>query len=265
MVQINDTELRWLGYAREEVMGQHYTMLLSPAGRAVFADNFPRYLAQGHVEDLEIEVRHKDGSDRLFLLNATSVKDAQGAHLMSRSTVFDITERKKLEAQLAEMARIDPLTGLCNRRDFYDKAQHELARARRLSAPLCAMVFDLDHFKRINDTHGHAGGDRVLQAFSQLLKASLRDIDISARFGGEEFVALLPDTSLPAALQTAERLRHCIEDTPLVSDGGEPIRYTASIGVAELIGSDNTIDDLLKRADQAVYTAKRAGRNRVST
>ncbi|MEY2685741.1 MAG: hypothetical protein RJA09_2886 [Pseudomonadota bacterium] len=265
VVQINDTELRWLGYSREEVLGQHYTMLLSQKGRAVFAEHFPRYLAQGQVHDLELEVQHRDGSTRVFLLNATSVRGAQGEHLMSRSSVFDITDRKKLEAQLEQMARFDPLTGLRNRRDFYDQAQHELARTKRGSTPLCAMALDLDHFKRINDTHGHGGGDDVLRAFSHLLSTALRDIDITARFGGEEFVVLMPNTALPAALQTAERLRTRLAQTPATLADGSSIHYTASIGVAELIGSDNTIDDLLKRADQAVYTAKRAGRNRVST
>ena len=265
VVQINDTELRWLGYRRDEVVGQPYTMLLSPQGRAVFAEQFPRYLASGHVDDLELEVLHRDGSTRLFLLNAISVQGPDGEHLMSRSTVFDITDRKKLEAQLAALARIDPLTGLRNRRDFYDKAQHELARAKRNQSALCALVFDLDHFKLVNDTHGHDGGDQVLQAFSQLLTAALRDIDITARFGGEEFVVLMPDTALPAALQTAERLRVHIEAHPVVLANGTEVFYTASIGVAELISDDATVDAMLKRADQAVYTAKRAGRNRVST
>jgi diguanylate cyclase (GGDEF)-like protein/PAS domain S-box-containing protein len=265
IVQINDTELRWLGYNREELMGQPYASLLSPQGRVVFDTCFPRYLAQGHIDDLELEVQHRDGSTRVFLLNATSVRGPQGEHLMSRSTVFDITDRKKLEAQLEQLARFDPLTGLRNRRDFYERAQHELARAKRTHSPLCAMALDLDHFKRINDTHGHAGGDEVLKAFSHLLATALRDIDITARFGGEEFVVLMPNTPLPAALHTAERLRTLLVNTPATLADGTALAYTASIGVSELIDSDSTIDDLLKRADQAVYTAKRAGRNRVST
>jgi diguanylate cyclase (GGDEF)-like protein/PAS domain S-box-containing protein len=260
--QINNTELRWLGRSRDDVLGRPYSDFVSDASRSEFATRFAQFVAQGTINDVELELVRKDGTTLLVLLNATSIREGN-AHLMSRSTVFDITERKKLEVQLDQLARSDPLTGLSNRRDFYEKAQHELAMARRFQTPLALLMLDIDHFKRVNDSHGHDGGDAVLQALSRILRQVLRETDITARFGGEEFVVLIPGTDGPGALEAAERLRTTVAETRVALPNSAVVQLTVSIGLATLQETDTTIDQLLKRADLGAYTAKRDGRNRV--
>jgi diguanylate cyclase (GGDEF)-like protein len=151
----------------------------------------------------------------------------------------------------------DHLTGACSRRAFFGLATREQARALRRVSPLSLLLFDVDHFKRINDTHGHATGDRVLVDIVQRTGAVIRSIDTVARVGGEEFAVLLPDTGADTALLVAERLRHEL-DRAL-----DPAGYTVSIGAATLRPGE-TIDAMLKRADAALYAAKAAGRNAVA-
>jgi len=163
----------------------------------------------------------------------------------------------------------DHLTGAPSRRAFFAVAERECARAWRTAAPLSVLLFDVDHFKRINDTHGHAAGDRVLVDIVERTLAVLRHRDVCGRLGGEEFAVLLPATSTDTALHVAERLRATLQRTPRDSAGHgagkgatEGIGYTVSIGVATL-EPDETIASLLSRADTALYAAKSAGRNRV--
>lgn len=165
---------------------------------------------------------------------------------------------------LRELAARDPLTGLMNARAYYEACDRALAQARRGNSPLAMLFVDLDHFKRINDTHGHEAGDRVLKAVAHCLRDSLRQSDLIGRIGGEEFSVLLPDTDLPAARQLAETLRQDIEHLiPDIGDG-HCLQITASIGVAVAESARETIADLQHRADEGMYQAKRAGRNRVS-
>lgn len=162
--------------------------------------------------------------------------------------------------QAEVMARTDVLTGLKNRRAFFDEAPALMDNCIKKELPTSVVMFDIDHFKSINDQFGHAGGDVALQHVAKLLESSLRRSDICCRFGGEEFTLLLPNTDLDEAKQTAEKLRSLIENTP-VTFSRELIPLTASFGVAE-DGQD--LDAILNHADQAMYKAKRAGRNRVS-
>jgi diguanylate cyclase (GGDEF)-like protein len=161
----------------------------------------------------------------------------------------------------------DPLLGIHNRRFLDQRLEEELLRARRHRLDLTLLMVDLDHFKRVNDTHGHPIGDRVLQHVARLLKGGLRQTDVLARFGGEEFVILLPHTPEPDAAQLAERLRAVVEETPLPlpsqGDHGGLLRMTASIGSACLQPGDRDAGTLLARADKALYLAKQGGRNRV--
>lgn len=160
------------------------------------------------------------------------------------------------------LARYDALTSLYNRRAFAEEASRELLRAKRHAGSLSSILMDVDHFKNINDTHGHASGDRVLQAMGDLLGTLARSTDVSARWGGEEFVILLPDTDHKGAMLVAERTREAIEDLDINSDEGIKIPVTASLGVTTLRPSD-TIDTFLDRADKAMYVAKTSGRNLV--
>ncbi|MBI5120466.1 MAG: diguanylate cyclase [Rhodospirillales bacterium] len=177
--------------------------------------------------------------------------------------LLDITHRKKMEEELRRMATTDPLTGINNRRHFMDIAATEMERARRYFHPLTAMMLDIDFFKKVNDTYGHAAGDEVLKALTKAGASLLRKGDAIGRLGGEEFAILLPETGLEGAAALAERLRQAFETTP-VQYGGDAINFTASIGVAQITPADHVIDTILTRADDALYEAKRNGRNKVA-
>ncbi|MEY4577449.1 MAG: hypothetical protein RL701_2152 [Pseudomonadota bacterium] len=160
------------------------------------------------------------------------------------------------------LATTDSLTGLLNRRAFMDWAGRELKRAVRHQDPMSVVLLDVDHFKHINDHHGHAAGDLVLGSMGKLLAATVRNSDVIARWGGEEFVLALPSTPLSGAIELAERARAEIECANISVTPGQRIPVTASFGVAELRGSE-TMELLIDRADRAMYEAKSAGRNRV--
>ena len=170
--------------------------------------------------------------------------------------------RKDLENKLRTLSYKDSLTGVTNRRYFFELASLEIARSRRSHDPLSVVEFDIDHFKQINDTHGHAVGDEVLNAVCARCQQLLRKTDVLARMGGEEFVVLLPDASLEEATQLAERLRQAIADSAMSPVAGYP-GCTVSIGVTLLDAADTSIEDCLLRADRAMYQAKQDGRNRV--
>jgi diguanylate cyclase len=158
----------------------------------------------------------------------------------------------------------DPLTGLANRRLLDRRLAAEIARARREIKPLSAISLDLDHFKRVNDTFGHAAGDEVLVHVAHILRAELRGADLAARSGGEEFCLLLPGIAGDDAWSVAERIRQRVEANPTELEGGTSVPVTVSLGIATL-QQDDSADALLARADQAMYRAKRDGRNRTCT
>lgn len=164
---------------------------------------------------------------------------------------------------LAELARKDALTGLPNRRAFEEALAREIARVRRIGGSLSALVMDVDHFKRVNDDHGHAGGDAVLAQVAARTRAALRAEDFLARVGGEELAVLLPGTTLRGALDAGERVRTAIERAPFAPRPDVSIALTASLGCAAAAGDEADGADLVARADARLYEAKRAGRNRV--
>jgi len=174
----------------------------------------------------------------------------------------EIELRRELEADLKRQAATDPLTGLYNRRRYEALFLQELRRIRRNGGELSLLILDLDHFKQVNDTLGHSAGDVALKEVSDLCRSHLRDIDIIGRLGGEEFVIILPDTSMDAAVIVANRLRLAIENTKIVFKENI-FRLTVTIGVAGLTQKDRDIDSLVHRADAALYKGKQAGRNRV--
>ena len=173
---------------------------------------------------------------------------------------------KKLESQteaLSKLAAYDELTGVYNRRSLFKALESEISRSARYSYPLSVMMLDLDHFKKINDDHGHAAGDAVLRRFALVVGETLRKIDVLCRYGGEEFCAILPETSISAAIKVAERVREAIERDSITFEDVE-LSITVSIGitaVTPLRGAEP--DHLLSEADKALYDAKTSGRNRV--
>jgi diguanylate cyclase (GGDEF)-like protein len=166
-----------------------------------------------------------------------------------------------LVADLRSSSRRDGLTGLMNRRALDEALADEEHRAQRLEAPFAVLMVDADHFKSINDCFGHAAGDRALQHLAALMAAQMRDIDRLGRYGGEEFLVLLPGTDLPQAEVVAGRLRERVEAVPLMWQQA-PLKLTVSIGIAAWAGADDALASVLARADAALYSAKRAGRNR---
>ena len=177
---------------------------------------------------------------------------------------MDITERKRAQDELERMAITDPLTGLFNRRYFFEVAQKEFLKSIRYNRPLSVVLFDIDMFKSINDTYGHLAGDQILAQIGVILTQKERETDLSARYGGEEFVLLLPETDCEGARNTAERLRSLLETSPIYYENHK-IQFTASFGVAGIGNRDypETFDYLILQADKALYEAKRISRNTV--
>jgi diguanylate cyclase (GGDEF)-like protein len=166
--------------------------------------------------------------------------------------------------RLHELAITDSLTGLYNRRHFFELAENEIARARRYSHPLALMMLDIDHFKQINDRHGHIVGDNMLQGFSAYLRTCVREVDVIGRYGGEEFIIMLPDTTLVGAAQLAERICSGVRSHSIVFDG-RSMTVTASLGVTSWDATQAIgIDKLVEQADQALLSAKQSGRDRVA-
>ncbi len=174
-------------------------------------------------------------------------------------------DNARLQENIKQVGLLDPLTGINNRRFFDQRVDEEVTLARRNKAPLSCLFIDLDHFKSINDNHGHQAGDSVLKEVAQRLADIMRTTDVLARFGGEEFVILLSNTNRMVAYEIAERIRKTIAETPFPISTGQSLSITLSIGLAmiDLGSSLNTTKQLLNAADQAVYAAKVAGRNRV--
>lgn len=176
-------------------------------------------------------------------------------------TVQDVTDFVIYEEKLATMAKTDGLTGIYNRRYLDQRLQEELDRCQRHGNPLSLLLLDIDHFKKINDTHGHLCGDYALRGIAAELRQNLRRIDILGRYGGEEFCCILPETPLEQAVMLAERCRERIAATPLCCID-RTLTLSTSIGVTGQL-PDDTVDTIIKRADDALYQAKRMGRNRV--
>lgn len=185
--------------------------------------------------------------------------DDTGKVLGFYTMVIDITEAKEVEARLSALARIDNLTGLPNRNHLYERLGEALARSRRGGCPTACLYLDIDHFKSINDTLGHAGGDEVLRQFGKRLRACVRETDLVTRLAGDEFVIVVEGLDQPAAARAIAGKVVRAMLTPFVIEGAERLVST-SVGVAASNGAEEDVDAVLKKADAALYLAKRAGR-----
>jgi diguanylate cyclase (GGDEF)-like protein/PAS domain S-box-containing protein len=216
----------------------------------------------------EFAIRHRTGESIPIELKAFDLGLADGVRYFG-AFIVDLRPRRKMEAhnaallaQLEKQALTDTLTEVANRRAFDTEAAHVLARARRSRIPVTVGIADIDHFKRVNDEHGHPVGDLVLKAIAQLLCQGARASDMVARIGGEEFGLLLPDATQETAHLVAERIRKAVEEADIATGTGAPLKVTISIGLAQ-IGDDASFDHALALADAALYRAKENGRNRV--
>lgn len=252
------------GLTSESLIGLRCKDQPALAGQCIADDVWPQLLTPPYSARYRHSSTTANGLNHIDW-NAQALRDDAGIVTGVVSIGHNITEHITLTDALKEQAQRDPLTGLANRRYLLEKGHTEQMRASRYGHPLSALMLDLDHFKRVNDTYGHKIGDVVLQTLGALLLANKREADIAARYGGEEFVVLLPDTNLAAAIRLGERLRVLVEESAVVTDAGETIRYTTSVGVAQMGGQVATLEQLLEQADQALYQAKRTGRNKVCT
>lgn len=195
-------------------------------------------------------------------INGMAARVAVGQDHLKTQVELATQELRRQKEAAEQAARIDPLTGLTSRRAFTETADTEIQRALRYRLPLSLLMIDLDHFKAINDTHGHVTGDAVLASFAHTVAQQVREVDVVGRLGGEEFVVLLPNVAAGEAAQVAERMRQAVADSELMVNG-QRLVYTASFGVAEFDARELTLSSLLSKADIALYRAKRLGRNRV--
>lgn len=267
-----------LGYTEEELAQLTYQEITPEKWHSienVIVDE--QIIKRGFSDVYEKEYIRKDGIVFPVELHVVLIRDEDGSPLGMWAIVRDITERKYAEQALASanrdlhtallreqhLARTDPLTGVNNRRHLYELAEHELKVAIRYERPFSIIMFDIDHFKQANDQYGHKTGDQILKHVTDAALAELRSADVIGRYGGEEFIILSPMTHARQAYQLAERIRLHVEKLRINTTMGQA-SVTLSMGVAELNHSKpiETIDDLFRRADEAMYAAKQAGRNR---
>jgi diguanylate cyclase (GGDEF)-like protein/PAS domain S-box-containing protein len=250
------------GYRPEEIIGKSTRLLHGPN---TDAETVARVRAAMQAErPIRVELLHytKGGKPHWLDVNVVPLRDAHGKVTHFAAIERDLTATKQLQEELMRLANTDALTGLLNRRRFMEHASAEFARAERYRRELAMLMLDIDHFKQINDTHGHATGDQAIRALAQCMRQVLRTSDWPARWGGEEFAILMPETALAGAALLAERLRAELAALEIATPGG-PLRFTVSAGVAARTDDDRHFMALMERADAALYAAKHGGRNRV--
>ncbi|SFD16317.1 PAS domain S-box-containing protein/diguanylate cyclase (GGDEF) domain-containing protein [Thiohalospira halophila DSM 15071] len=254
----NQAFLDLVGKDHGSVIGRTVDEIWPPDLARRYREADDELLASGGRQRYETQVEKGDCERRDVLFDKALLTGKDGHAIGLIGTITDITERKALEAQLAHEASHDALTGLFNRSHVERATLHAAKEVDRYGGELSGLLFDLDHFKQVNDDYGHAAGDEVLRRLARLLHHRLRETDIAGRWGGEEFLVILPHTDLGGARQVAEDLRHALEGEDMPEVG----RVTMSIGCSEYRPGEGT-DPFIRRLDDALYAAKDAGRNQV--
>ena len=256
----NKAFTEFLGLASGAILGRT-VFDVAPGELAMTYDRADvEHLASGGTQTYESQVLHADGSLRDVVFHKAIFPDPAGEPDGIVGAMLDISERKALERRLEVLAATDFLTGVYNLRTFYELARHEVSRQARNGGELALLVIDIDHFKGINDSLGHAAGDSALKQFVSVVHESLREQDIFARAGGDEFRLLLPDTSPDGAHLVAERIRSEVNKITVRSHRGR-CRLSVSIGIARCVPGEDALDIAAGHADDALYEAKAAGRN----
>ncbi len=259
---VNPSVAGLFDYSPDEIVGKIDTDLMPQEVADGFAALDRHVLDTGEKSVGEETFTNTNGEMRHFWSTKLPIrKDGKVTSFVGIST--DITEVIQMREEFRKLANTDMLTGVDNRRSFFARANIELKRAQRHGTGLAILMIDIDHFKQLNDSQGHAIGDRAIIGFAKSCLNELRDVDLLGRLGGDEFAVLLPDTSLQGAKIVAERIRCAVEATQLLNDKKELLHITSSIG-GVMLGADITcIDEALAKADEALYRSKLKGRNRV--
>lgn len=255
-----------LGYTPLQMIDAsfRYANCIHPEDLTKTSEEVRYYLLENRSRwEQHYRILHPDGQVRYIHDYTIAERDTTGKIVQLHGYLIDETRQKTLEQALMEMATTDALTGLANRRHLMKELEAECARFRRMGNAISVLMLDLDHFKRINDTWGHAAGDTVLHHFAESLRTLVRKTDIVGRLGGEEFVIVLPETLSCGAHVFAEKIRNAINQAMVTIEDTE-ISYTVSIGIASCTDRrSEDADSILLKADQALYQAKAEGRNRV--
>ena len=259
----NRSLLQHLGYSREELVGKKRMQELAAVHSLFECQALITAMLNSQDTQQRLDLRSHSGDLKPVQCNLSSYSRRHKRLIVGRCSLMDISAQVELELSLTQKANCDPLTNAFNRRHFNELAERELSRALRHDLPLTLLALDIDHFKFINDTYGHDAGDEVLRSIVHLCQGVLRKSDIFARFGGEEFIILLPHTSLQNGAHKAEQIRELLARSPTEVAGCGQIHYTVSIGVESLDSlTEPSLKERLNRADM-LYQAKQNGRNRV--
>jgi len=285
ILEANLTAAFMLGVDRSALVKQPVSHFIVREDQDIYYLHRKQLFETGKPQACELQMVKKDGASFWVYLDATTVKDVDGEPVC-RITMSDITLRKQEEAELLQvrkaleianqklkialareklLSNTDVLTGLYNRRHFFEIAANEFYAAVRYQHPLTIILFDVDDFKQVNDNLGHAAGDKALEHVALAAASQLRKIDVLARYGGDEFIILLPQTSAQDTFPVAERIRESIANQRIVIDRGI-FSVSTSIGIAEMMPTldGEKIENIIQRADKAMYVAKAGGRNRTS-
>ena len=234
----------------------------------VSQDSVSRTHATLRVEDHGVKIRDNESTNGTYV-NDHKIHEAwlkDGDLIKIGRAIFKFLSGDNIESlyheEIYRLSTVDGLTQIFNKRYFIETLERELSRARRYDRPLALMMFDIDHFKKCNDTYGHRAGDHVLRHMADLVRQRARKVDVIARYGGEEFAVVLPEIDLAGAAQFGESLRKMVEEEEFVFEGRR-IPLAVSVGVADLDPAIASADDLIKKADARLYRAKQSGRNRV--
>ncbi len=252
----------FLGIRRDQIIGKTAYDLCNKREADIFSAQDAELFQRGGLQIYETLVTNSKSITSIIQFHKQTFTDDSGAVAGFLGALFDITEKKALESALQKIAATDDLTGLPNRRDGMVRFNILHNDSKRKNRPYCVAMIDIDNFKKLNDQYGHANGDLVLKAFSDLTTRTLRCSDVCFRYGGEEFILLLPETARETGYKIVERLRKTWAEMPLLLPGFPSVRATISIGLAQYPSDGNSLDHLIQASDRALYGAKNGGRNR---
>lgn len=260
-IDCNQAFTDFLSFSREEIIGKSAYDIWSKNEADMFHAQDEALFEQGGIQIYETNITSSKGVTHIVQFHKQIFTDAAGETAGFLGVIFDITEKKELECSLKKQAVVDELTGLANRRDGMAKLEAMHKHSARKKQPYCLAMIDMDFFKQINDQYGHHTGDEVLKEFADLTKKVLRHDDICFRYGGEEFVAILPETELIDGFAVAERLRKTWDHKWVAKSEFRPLHPTISIGITQYDRSSISYKQLLQLSDEALYAAKSSGKN----